>query len=99
MVVVPKKNGALHICLDPKDLNKAIQHEHYPLPTIEDITTRLHGAKLFTMLDVRGCGMWCWMKHLHFSQPSTHPLADIIGNVCHLEFAQHLKCFSAVCMS
>ena len=43
MVVVPKKNGTLRICLDPKDLKKAIQREHYPLPTIEDIATRLHG--------------------------------------------------------
>ena len=58
VVVVPKKNGALRICLDPKDdLNKAIQREHYPLPTIEDIATRLHGAKLFTILDVRS-GFW-----------------------------------------
>ena len=39
MVVVPKKNGALWICLDPKDLNKAIQRKHYPLPTIEDVAT------------------------------------------------------------
>ena len=45
MVVVPKKDGTLRICLDPKDLNKAVQREHYLLPTIEDITTRLHGAK------------------------------------------------------
>ena len=51
--------GGYHIrfCLDPKDLNKAIQCEHYPLPTIEDIVTRLHGAKLFTILDVRS-GFW-----------------------------------------
>ena len=46
MVVVPKSNGKLRICLDPKDLNQAIQREHYPLPTIEEIATRLHGAKV-----------------------------------------------------
>ena len=57
MVVVPKKNDALQICLDPKDLNCAIQREHYPLPTIEDIATCLHGAKVFTVLDVRN-GFW-----------------------------------------
>ena len=57
MVVVPKSDGKLRICLDPKDLNMAIQREHYPLPTIEDIATRLHGAKLFTVLDVRH-GFW-----------------------------------------
>ena len=39
MVVVPKRNGSLCICLDPKDLNRAIQCHHYPLPTIEDIAT------------------------------------------------------------
>ena len=54
MVVVPKRNGKLRICLDPKNLNVAVQREHYPLPTIEDIATRLHGAKV---LDVRS-GFW-----------------------------------------
>ena len=57
MVTVTKKNGKLRICLDPRDLNRAIQREHYPLPTIEDIATRLHGAKVFTKLDVRN-GFW-----------------------------------------
>ena len=57
MVVVPKKNGTLRICLDPQDLNKAILREHYPLPTIEEIATRLHGAKVFTILDVHK-GFW-----------------------------------------
>lgn len=56
MVVVPKKSGK-QICLDPKDLNRAIQRDHYPLPTIEDIATRLHGAKVFTVMDVRS-GFW-----------------------------------------
>ena len=50
MVVVPKKNGKLRICLDPKHLHAAVQREHYPLPTIEDIATRLHGAKVYTIL-------------------------------------------------
>ena len=57
MVVVPKKDGKLRICLDPRDLNRAIRREHYPLPTIEDVATRLHGAKVFTVLDVRK-GFW-----------------------------------------
>jgi hypothetical protein len=66
MVVVPKKNGTLRICLDPQDLNKAIQREHYPLPTIEDIATRLHGAKVFTVLDVSK-GFW----HIELDEPSS----------------------------
>ena len=37
MVVVPKKNGKLRICLDPMDLNRALQQENYPMPKIEEI--------------------------------------------------------------
>lgn len=36
MVVVAKKNGKLHICLDQMDLNRALQRENYPMPTIEE---------------------------------------------------------------
>ena len=65
MVVVPKKDGTLRICLDPKDLNKAILREHYPLPTIEDIATPLHGAKVFSILDMSK-GFW----HVLLDEPS-----------------------------
>ena len=57
MVVVTKKSGQIRVCLDPKDLNDAIQREHYPLPVIEDVATRLAGAKVFTILDVQQ-GFW-----------------------------------------
>ena len=39
-----KPNGDLRICLDPKDLNKAIIREHYKAPTLEEITHKLCGA-------------------------------------------------------
>ena len=57
MVVITKKDRKLRICLDLKDLNRAIRRENYQLPTIEDIATRLHGAKVFTVHDVRR-GFW-----------------------------------------
>ena len=57
MVIVTKKNGKLGIYLDLKDLNRAIQREHYPLSTIEDVATWLHGAKVFTILDMHA-GFW-----------------------------------------
>ena len=46
-----KPNGDLRICLDPKDLNKAIIREHYKAPTLEEITHKLTGAKKFSKLD------------------------------------------------
>ena len=53
MLVIPKKNGNIRVRLDPKDLNKAILRENYPMPTIEDIATCLHGAKVFSVLDAK----------------------------------------------
>ena len=53
MVVATKPHGKLRLCLGPKDLNIAIQRGNYPLPTVEDVPTRLHGANVFTKLDVR----------------------------------------------
>ena len=44
MVVVQKKNK-IRICLDPRDLKKAILRSHYPLPTIEQVVSRLGKAK------------------------------------------------------
>lgn len=53
LVVVPKKNGALRLCVDFKmTLNRHIQTEHYPLPKAEDIFATLAGCTKFTVLDL-----------------------------------------------
>ena len=51
LVVVEKPDGSLRVCLDPKDLNRAIKREHYHMPTTEDIMSRMSGAKYFTKMD------------------------------------------------
>ena len=45
------------ICLDPRDLNVAIKRENFPIPTIEEIATRLHGANVFSVFDASN-GFW-----------------------------------------
>lgn len=57
LVVVEKPNGKLRVCLDPKDLNNAIQRPHYPMRTLDDILPQLSKAKYFTKLDVTS-GYW-----------------------------------------
>lgn len=57
LVIREKENGRLRLCLDPKDLNKAIKREHHPIPILEQITPKLAGAKLFSKLDAR-IGYW-----------------------------------------
>lgn len=57
VVVEKPKSKQLRICLDPRPLNKAILREHFQLPTLDDIATRLHGAKVFSKLDANH-GYW-----------------------------------------
>lgn len=53
IVLVEKpKTGRLRICLDPKALNQNIRRPHYPMPTLDDVTSRLSGAKFFSILDI-----------------------------------------------
>ena len=44
-------------CIDPRDLNNAIQREHYPMKTIEEVVAEMPNAKVFTKLDVTS-GFW-----------------------------------------
>ncbi|XP_048236731.1 uncharacterized protein K02A2.6-like [Haliotis rufescens] len=58
LVIVEKPHSKkLRICLDPLDLNRAIQRPHYPMKTLEDILPSLSKARYFTKLDARS-GYW-----------------------------------------
>ena len=53
VVIVEKKDGTFGMCLDPKDLNKAIKREHYSIPTMQDIASEFCGKKIFSTVDLR----------------------------------------------
>jgi len=40
MVTVVKPNK-IRICIDPRDLNRAIQREHFPMMTIEEVVAEM----------------------------------------------------------
>lgn len=73
-IVIVRKNKKIRICIDPTDVNKNILRRHYPLKTIEEISTRLSGSKYFTKLDCKR-GFWQikvserTQKYLTFSTP------------------------------
>ena len=56
-LLLVSKPGKLRICMDPRDLNRAIRREHYQMPTIEELATRLRGARVFTVVDAKN-GFW-----------------------------------------
>ena len=57
LVIVEKPNEKSRVCLDPRDLNKAIKRQHYKLPTAEELFSDMTGAHHFSKLDASN-GYW-----------------------------------------
>nr|XP_049467012.1 uncharacterized protein K02A2.6-like [Anopheles coluzzii] len=53
IVAVRKPNGRVHICADySTGLNEALEPNHYPLPTSEEIFAQLNGSTVFNIVDL-----------------------------------------------
>ena len=57
MVVVPKGDGKVRICVDLTRLNKNVRRERHPLPAVEQSLAQLAGASVFSTLDANS-GFW-----------------------------------------
>ncbi|XP_018493689.1 uncharacterized protein K02A2.6-like [Galendromus occidentalis] len=51
IVVVPKANGKIRLCLDPQHLNRALRRGPHPIKRFEQIQCKLNKAAYFTTLD------------------------------------------------
>ena len=72
-VIVEKDTGNAHapnhtikkklrICLDPRDLNEALEREPYHTRSVDEITAKLQGMAVFTIVDFRK-GYWMVVLH------------------------------------
>ena len=57
VVIVRKKDGSIHFCVDFRKLNSRTIQDAYAIPRIEDSLHLLAGAKYFSKLDLRS-GYW-----------------------------------------
>ena len=53
LVVVPKSDGDIRICVDMRRANEAIVRECQPIPTIEEVLYDLNGSTVFSKLDLK----------------------------------------------
>ena len=52
----------LRICLDPRDLNEALEREPYHTHFVDEITAKLQGMTVFTIVDLKK-GYWMVVLH------------------------------------
>ena len=52
----------LKICLDPRDLNEALEREPYHTHSVDEITAKLQGMTVFTIVDFKK-GYWMVVLH------------------------------------
>ena len=51
IVVVPKADNNIRICVDMRAVNTPIKRIRHPIPTVKDVTLELNNAKVFSKLD------------------------------------------------
>ncbi|GBN10193.1 Transposon Ty3-I Gag-Pol polyprotein [Araneus ventricosus] len=62
MVIVPRNQGDIRICVDLSEMNKNIQRESYPMTSVDYTLTEFNSAKIFSVIDAYS-GFWQIMLH------------------------------------
>lgn len=53
VIIVPKSNGDIRLCVDMRQANAAIIRERHPIPTVDEILYNVNGSEVFSKLDLR----------------------------------------------
>ena len=65
VVIIPKADGDIRLCIDMRRANEAILRGRHPIPTVDELLHSMNGSKVFSKLDLK------WGYHqLELSQES-----------------------------
>ena len=76
VILVRKKDGGLHFCIDFQCLNACTKKESYPLPQIQEALESLVGTSHFSCLDLKS-GFW----QIKIDEASKQYTAFTMGNL------------------
>ena len=53
VVIIPKVNGNIRLCINMRRANKAIIQGQYPIPTVDELLHNMNSSKVFSKLDLK----------------------------------------------
>ena len=96
VLFIPKKDGKWRLCIDYRALNKITTKNRYPLPKVEELMDRLHGAQYFTKIDLAS-----GYHQIRVKEADVHKTAFVsrygsFEYTCPLGFVMHLATFQRI---
>ena len=81
IVIVPKPNGKVRLCVDLTKLNLSVKREIHPLPSVDHILGKLGNSKVFSKLDANSA---FWQRTLSESSQLLTTFITPWGRYCFL---------------
>ena len=53
VVIVPKSNDKIRLCVDMRQANTAVVRHHFPVPTVDEMLRDMNGAQYFSKIDLK----------------------------------------------
>ena len=79
MVVVPKGDGDVRVCVDIRRANEEIIREIHPFPTVEEVLHDLNGSTVFSKIDLKWVSIRFYSaRKVDTSQPLSRTEACIV---------------------
>ena len=97
VVLIWKKDGGLHFCIDFRKLNARTKKDSYPLPHIQETLESLEGSRIFSSFNFK-LGFW----QVEMDETSKQYTAFTVGSlrffececICLSDYVMHLQPFS-----
>ena len=83
IVVGRKRNGQVRLCVDLRQVNRAVVTDGYPIPHMEEILHRLQGSHVYSMIDLKDA----------YHQVNLHPDSrDLTTFITHEGLFRYMRC-------